>query len=59
LPKLYYCHDGSVKKQVKKTNQKNPIKMIEVKMTCPKWHFGQIGQGARKLYGGFFLPKFK
>jgi hypothetical protein len=28
--------------------------MIEVKMTCPKWHFGQIGQGARKPYGGFF-----
>jgi hypothetical protein len=32
--------------------------MVESKMTCPKWHFGQVGQGAKKPYGGFCLPKF-
>jgi len=48
LPKLYYYyHDGSVKK----TNQKYPVKTIEVKTTCSKWHFGQIGKGAKKPYG--------
>jgi hypothetical protein len=32
--------------------------MVKIKMTCPIWHFGQIGQGAKKPYGGFFLLKF-
>ncbi len=27
-------------------------------MTCPKWHFGQVGQGAKKTTWGFLLPKF-
>jgi hypothetical protein len=26
---------------------------------CPKWHFGQVGQGVKKPYmGSFFWPKF-
>jgi hypothetical protein len=31
--------------------------MVDVKTTCPKWQFGQIGQGAKKPYGGVFLTK--
>jgi len=23
-------------------------------MICPKWYVGQVGQGAKKPYGGFF-----
>jgi hypothetical protein len=33
----------SKKKSNKKTNQKDPFKMAKFKMTCPRWHFGQIG----------------
>jgi len=33
--------------------------MIEVEMTCPKWHFCQIGQGTRKPYGGVFFTKIQ
>jgi hypothetical protein len=31
------------KNPIKKTNQKDPFKMVESKMTCPRWHFGKIG----------------
>jgi hypothetical protein len=24
-------------------------------MICPKWHVGQVGQEAKKPYGGFFV----
>jgi hypothetical protein len=27
-------------------------------MICPKWHVGQVGQGAKEPYGGIFLMKF-
>ncbi len=44
---------------VKKTNQKEPIKMVGSKTTCPKWHFGHVGHGAKKPYEGFLLLKFQ
>jgi hypothetical protein len=27
-------------------------------MSSPKWHFGQVGQGAKKPFGGLFVMKF-
>jgi hypothetical protein len=54
MPKLYYYHSGLIKK----SSKKNPIKMVGSKSTYPKWHFGQVGHGAKKPYGGFFGPKF-
>ncbi len=51
MPKLYYCHGGSIKK----TNLKDPIKRIRSKMTCPKWHFGQIKHGHKKKHMGDFI----
>jgi hypothetical protein len=39
-------------------NQKYSIKMVKVKTTWLKWQFGQVGQGAKKPYGGVFRPKF-
>jgi hypothetical protein len=62
LPKLYYCHGGLVKEtwpndSIKKTNQKNLVKIVESKLTCPKWQFGQIGQEGKKTIGGVFLNK--
>ena len=59
LSKLYYGHDGLVKKlgkinPIKKTNQKDPIEMIMSKMICLKWHFGQVGNGGKKTIWGFF-----
>jgi len=30
--------------------------MIESKLTCPKWHFDQVGHGGKKtIWGGFFI----
>ncbi len=29
-------------------NKKNPSKMVVYKLICPKWHFGQVGQGAER-----------
>jgi hypothetical protein len=46
------------KNPTKKTNQKDLVKMVKYKMTCLKWHFGQVGHGGKKPYGGFFLLKF-
>jgi len=44
------------KNLVKKTNQKDLVKMVESKLTCPKWHFGQIGhEGKRTIQGFFFI----
>jgi hypothetical protein len=51
LSKLYHYHDGLVKK----TNQKDLIKMVVSKMTCPKWHFGQVEyKGKNIMWAGFF-----
>jgi hypothetical protein len=50
LFKLYYYHIGSIIK----TNQKYLIKTIVSKLTCPKWHFGQVGHGGKKPIGGAF-----
>jgi len=33
---------------VKKTNQKDLIKIIVSKSTYPKWHFGQVRHGGKK-----------
>jgi hypothetical protein len=60
LPKLYYCHDGSIKKYgkknlVKKINQKYLVKMVRSKFTCPKWHFGQVGHRGKKVRRGVFF----
>jgi hypothetical protein len=41
---------------VKQTNQKHLIKMVGSKSTCPKWHFGQVGYGGKKIIRG--VPKF-
>ncbi len=50
LSKLYYCHGGSLKKNlINKTNQKDLIKMVGSKSTCPKWHFGQVRYGGKKF----------
>jgi hypothetical protein len=58
LPKLYYCNYGLVKKNlVKKTNQKDLVKTIGSKSTCPKWHFGQVGHGGKKTIWGVFLTE--
>ncbi len=62
LPKLYYCHNGSIKKPskknlVKKTNQKELVKMVESKSTCPKRYFGQVGHGGKKNHMGSFLDQ--
>ncbi len=54
MPKLYYCHSGLVKK----TNQKDLVKMVRSKLIYPKWHFGQVGHEGKKTIWGFFLPKF-
>jgi hypothetical protein len=44
---------------IKKTNQKDLVKTIGSKSTCPKWYFGQIGHGGKEnIYGGFVLLKF-
>jgi hypothetical protein len=29
-------------------NQKNLVKVDVLNSICPKWHFGQIGQGGKK-----------
>jgi len=38
----------SKKNLVKKTNQKDLVKMVESKSTYPKLHFGQVGHGGKK-----------
>jgi hypothetical protein len=53
LPKFYYCHSGLVKK----TNEKDIVKIVGSKSTFPKWHFGQVGHGGKKTIWGVFLPK--
>ncbi len=53
LPKLYCCHDGSVKK----TNQKDLVKMVGSKLTCLEWHFGQVGHEGKKITCKVFLTK--
>jgi hypothetical protein len=57
LPKLYYCHSGSVKKSRQKTNKKNLVKIVEFKLTCSKWDFDQVGHGGKKTIWGVFLAK--
>jgi hypothetical protein len=42
---------------VKKTNQKDLVKKVRSKSTCPKWHFVQLDMGAKTPYGGVFLTK--
>jgi hypothetical protein len=31
--------------------------MVRSKSTCPKWHFGQVGDGGKKTIWGFFYVK--
>jgi len=45
------------KNPIKKTNQKDPIKMVGSKSICPKWHFGQVGHGGKKTIWGVFFTK--
>jgi hypothetical protein len=42
----------------KKKFNKNLTKKIKSKMTHPKWHFGQVGNGDKKTIWGFFLLEF-
>ncbi len=45
----------SKKSSMKKTNKKDLIKMVRSKLTCPKWHFGQVEHGGKKNHmGGFW-----
>lgn len=38
------------------TNQKDPIKMNVLKLTCPKWHFGKVGvRGPKIIWGSFWF----
>jgi len=43
-------HDPLVKKTL--------IKKIMAKSTCPKWHFGQIGQGGKRTKMGVYFIEF-
>jgi hypothetical protein len=44
---------------VEKTNQKDLVITVGSKMTCPKWHFGQVGHWNKKNHTwAFFLLKF-
>jgi hypothetical protein len=44
---------------IKKTNQKDLVKMVESKSTCPKWHVDQVGHGGKKtIWGVFFIEIF-
>jgi hypothetical protein len=45
----------SKKNLVKKTKQKDLVKIVGCKSICPKWHFGQVGHGGKKTVGGVFL----
>ncbi len=47
----------SKKNPIKNTNQKYLIKMVDSKLTCPKWHFGQVGHGGKKTIWGVFWTK--
>jgi hypothetical protein len=42
---------------IKNTNQKNPVKMVESKLTCPQLHFGEIGHEGKKTIWEVFLTK--
>jgi hypothetical protein len=41
----------------KKTNQKDLVKTIGSKSTCPQWHFGQVGHGGKKTMWEVFFTK--
>jgi hypothetical protein len=43
------------KNLVKKANQKDLVKMVRTKSTCPKWHFVQVGHGGKKATWGVFF----
>jgi hypothetical protein len=45
------------KNLVKKTNQKDLVKMVKSEPTCPKWHFDQIGHGGKTTIWGVFLTE--
>jgi hypothetical protein len=42
------------KKHPIKKNQKDLVKMVGSKSTCPKWDFGQVGHGGKKIIWGVF-----
>ncbi len=45
------------KNPMKKTNKKDPIKMVRSKLICPKWHFGQVEHWGKKNHMGGFLDQ--
>jgi hypothetical protein len=45
------------KNSLKKTSQKDLVKMVRSKSTYPKWHFGQVGHGGKKTISGVVLTK--
>jgi hypothetical protein len=48
-----------IKKPSKKTNQKDLVKTVKSKSTCPKCHFGQVGHGGKiTIWGDFFIKIF-
>ncbi len=47
----------SKKNLIKKTNQKDLVKMVGSKSTCPKWDFGQVGHGGKQTIWGVFFTK--
>jgi hypothetical protein len=53
-PNLLMSQWFSKKHLVKKTNQKNPFKMVKSKSTCPKC---QVGHGGKKTIWGVFFTK--
>jgi hypothetical protein len=54
----WFSKKNLVKKNpIKKTNQKDPVKMVGSKSTCPKWPFCQVGHGGKKTIGGVFLTE--
>jgi hypothetical protein len=59
---IYYCHSGLIKNlgkknPIEKTNQKDLVKMVRSKSTCPKWHSSQVGHGGKKTIGKIFVTK--
>ncbi len=49
----------SIKNPTKKINQKDIVKTVGSKLTCPKWHFGQVRHGGKTTIGGaFFYQNF-
>jgi len=53
----WFSKKNLLKNPIKKTNTKYPVKMVESKSTCPKWHFSQVGHQAKNTIRGIFFTE--